>query len=238
MAFGTPTFLASADGGTGGGGNDLSVTVPAGGVAAGTVLLIAINGTAGTVDGVTDTAGNTYASRTELKHSTVSCYGAIASGLCSTALVSGNLITVSFTAFELAAVYVYTLTGTFDSSFHEAATNAQMNFATAYSSGNVAPAGDAMLFGVNVTSGETSTYTPTNSFTELDDIATVGGSSCRLQTQYRSVAAGTYASTATASANEDGCALVVAVKEVPAPAGIVRPDYSQYPKPKLRTPAT
>jgi hypothetical protein len=231
MALGTPTLLGTpVDALTSGGGEDVVFTVPGGGVAQGTLLILAINWSiSSTIDSVTDSRSNTYAVACQRSHSSANCGGGIAYGVVTTALQAADTITISSSAFNALHVRVYTVTGaeTTTAAVIDKTADAQMDFATAYSSGNTATTTQAaeLLFGVNCTSDETQGFTATGSFTELDDVATSNPSN-KLQTQYRIVSsAAAYASTATLSANDDGVALIATFKEASAGAvQTLRPD--------------
>lgn len=214
MPIGVPTLVGTIDGSTSGSPPETITLVFPSMIPVGTMILIAANGiTTSVITGVTDSRGNTYTVNAELKKASSNVSGHIASGFVTTQIEAADVLTLTWSTFDFVFAKVFSVTGMVSSPFDVAA-SAEQDFATAYSSGNTANTAqnDELLFGLNATDDETASFVSTGSFTELTDNAGTS-TSCRLQTQYRIVAAtAAYASTATLSTNGDGVALIATYK--------------------------
>lgn len=110
MAWGTPTAIGTAESAA---GATIAVTVPAGGVPAGALIVVFI-GEQDTVIGgsVADTAGNTYTAVGGKVNSTPNCYGRFFYAYNVSALVSANSITFTkHTSGSRAVITAWYVTG-------------------------------------------------------------------------------------------------------------------------------
>ncbi len=195
----------------------LSVTVPAGGVAAGNLVVVsfAIDGVSGTVS-ATDTQGNAYAVAANAQYATPGTGNirtVILYSVLSTALVSGNTITVSYPSRTAKAISVDEYTGVNTPDVFVTATGAT----TTPSTGNVTTNENNELlvaaFGVEGDISET--FTVGGSFnasppTEAGTTGSTAATNATINPAYQIVGAtGTYAATATLSVSTD-CARALA----------------------------
>jgi hypothetical protein len=126
----------------------IAITVPAGGVAAGELVIVRVsNKDAATISSVTDTQGNTYtAVRAQAANGAGAVYFDAYASIIGTALVSGNTITVNFSIKASGNAAADAWSGV--SSKTPTATNSGTGTSTAPSSGaaSVTTAGD-LAFG-------------------------------------------------------------------------------------------
>lgn len=264
MAIGVPQSIGFVDSGTSGAGEDVTITVGAGGVPVDAIIFLLIHGSSNSsvIDGISDSKGNTYTSRYAIGHTGGSSVTArIATGVCTTPLVSGDTITISFNQFASVRARAYYVEGLDTVSGYVGSNGNEINFSTNFTSPALATTvADTIFFGFNVTNEDAQTFTPGGSFTELEDEQSVQPSGWR-QTQYLIVsAASSQQSIATMNAAGDGCAVITAFAAIPVPPGISRlhglprkvnkaspflylpdaslsfisPDNTRFPKPQLR----
>jgi hypothetical protein len=189
----------------------LSVTVPAGGVAAGNLVVVsfAIDGVSGTVS-ASDTQGNVYTVAANAQYATPGTGNirtVILYSVLNTALVSGNTITVSYPSRAAKAISVDEYTGVNTPDVFITATGAT----TTPSTGNIATNENNELlvaaFGVEGAVSETFTAGGSFNASPPTESGTTGGTAATNATidpAYQIVgSAGTYAATATLSVSTD-----------------------------------
>jgi hypothetical protein len=203
-----------------------TVTVPAGGVAAGNTLIIVyyIPSSTGGVTSVSDTRGNTYTI-----HGTESLGSLVAvliSASISTALISGDTITLSNPSGESGLAICSEFSGLASSSIDQY-TSGDIAFDTALSCG---PTGttvqaDELVFSAFFAGSNSVTFTPGSGFTQTDTGGYPGAPSYTYLNQYKVVSAtGTQTATATASAATAAIGLLATFKaEAGTPAQHLAP---------------
>jgi len=194
-------------------GTAINVTVPGGGFSAGNQLLVVPTCEDNTYDVSSVSAGgNTYTQHlrvvdTPVIFSTVilgSIY--LASGLAAASTIAFTMATSVGGAIS---VYEYSGLVAASSGVFDKSASALINFDTAFDSTNTAATAqaDELLFGINYAFDSAITFSPLDSYSEIDDQAWFA--SWRTQTQYKTVSAtGAYKSTATASGNTKGLAVI------------------------------
>jgi hypothetical protein len=193
VAIGTPAFVTSNSNAS---GTTLPLTVPAGGVAAGSVLLIYAGAvdTAAVLSSVSDSRGNAYTvdrTRARLTNITAS----VASGIIVTALQSGDTITLTYTVGSGKGAGAYSVTGLASSSIVDqlAGTDSNSSSVSATMTGATTQA-DEIIFGA-IMVALTPTFTPGSGYTALTEVPFGGSKLCG---EHKIVSAtGTYAVDAT-----------------------------------------
>lgn len=211
--------------GTRDGGNTTShqITVPAAGHAVGSAVFVALVG--GTDPGATTCADN-HAGSTNSWHVTENFWDAgnfsfvlIAWCVLTTALASGDLITLTTTngtdsqmsGDEYAAGNGWATTSTPDTNNHNS-----NSFGLPWVTGSVTPTGGAsvLLFGAIASDNNAGTSAPTANWNErLDHIGATAGRGIVVQDRIIASAAGSVNEGGTWSANNDGPAAVVVLRE-------------------------
>ena len=198
----------------------LSVTVGAGGVAAGNTIIVsfAINTTSASAVTVADTKGNNYTQDANILNSAGSIRTMVFSAPVTTALVSGNTITVTYPSATTKAVSIYYVSGLVSSAPADKSVAATGN-STTPSSGSTATLSQANELCWGAIGGAyhaTTTFTVGSGYTALTSSLGDGGSSsssATIQPEYQIVSATTATSAgATLSATREWAAAIVTYK--------------------------
>jgi hypothetical protein len=209
----TPTSIGQANSITS--NTFLSVTVPAGGVAAGNTIIVsfAMDSNAGTVS-VADTKSNSYSKDADVLNSN-GVRTLVFSAPVTTALVAGNTITVTYPATVSKAVSIYSVSGLVSASrVDKTSTGTGTNAAP--SSGNTLATTQAseLLIGAigsesyNTTFGVGTGYTAMNNAIAND--GNNNNNSISIFPEYRVVSAtAAYSATGTLNASRDWAAAIV-----------------------------
>ena len=193
----------------------LSVTVPAGGVAAGNTIIVsfAMDPNAGTVS-VADTKSNSYSKDVDILNSK-GVRTLVFSAPVTTALVAGNTITVTYPATVSKAVSIYSVSGLVSASRVDQ-TQTGPGTAIAVSSGNTAATAQAseLLIGAIGSESYDTTFTVGTGYTVMNSaIANDGNNtnaSISIFPEYRIVSAtGVYDANGTLSVSRDWAAAIV-----------------------------
>lgn len=208
MAIAYTTKKAS---GSAASGTSITITVPAGGFTAGNHLIVAATNQDDTYDISSISAGgNTYTQLLRQQDTPVSFSTVIIGSIyLASGLSAASTITVTTATSVGGEVSVYEFSGLDSAGANDKSAAAVINFDTAYDSGSTATTAqaDELLFGINMLGGTSLSFTPGGSFTEIDEVAWF--SSWKTQHQYQVVSAtGAYNSTATASGDTKGIALI------------------------------
>lgn len=199
-------------------------TVPAGGVAAGSLLVIqtVIASEVITITGVADTQGNTYTVNLHYASPGDVVAGTIISGQIVTPLVSGNTITITCSSATALGGEAAEFSGLATSSVADKTSTASPGFGTPWSSGSTATTAqdDELCIGVYVIAGDIRS-TPEGTWTELSDRTyNAPGPGRSMITQYKIVSAtGTYQAQGTLASSNDGGALIITYKAAAAGGG-------------------
>lgn len=195
--------------------SSFSVTVPAAGVAAGDTLILSCASADSTfnVSSISDTGGNTYTvrsgTRTVIGGNTI----LIADAHISTALNSGDTITLTLAGATGGSALVSEFSGIAAASYFDVSHGATIAFDTAFDSGATATTAqaDELVFGTMYAPSSARTFTAGSGFTEIAESAFF--TAWVQQTEYKVVAAtGTYSATATADSATEGIAVVATYK--------------------------
>jgi hypothetical protein len=213
VTMATPTSIGQANSITS--NTFLSVTVPAGGVAAGNTIIVsfAMDSNAGTVS-VADTKSNSYSKDADVLNSN-GVRTLVFSAPVTTALVAGNTITVTYPATVSKAVSIYSVSGLVSASrVDKTSTGTGTNAAP--SSGNTLATTQAseLLIGAigsesyNTTFGVGTGYTAMNNAIAND--GNNNNNSISIFPEYRVVSAtAAYSATGTLNASRDWAAAIV-----------------------------
>ena len=219
-SIGIPTSVGQANSATA--DTSLSVTVGAGGVAAGNTMIVsfAINTTSASAVTVSDTKGNTYTQDANILNSAGSIRTLVFSAPVNTALVSGNTITVAYPSATTKAVSIYYVSGLVSASPADKSATATGNDTTP-SSGTTATLSQANELCWGAIGGAyhaTTTFTAGSGYTALTSSLGDGGSSsssATIQPEYQIVSTTTATSAgATLSATREWAAAIVTYKAV------------------------
>lgn len=210
--------------GTAAGGTSIVITAPAGGFAAGSLLVFWCTCQDGTFDvtSIADTHSNTYTVLSATRITLGGSAAVLAYGFLTNAVAAGDAITATITNTG-GAIQVAEFSGVASGPF-DVSQKASIAFDTAFSSGATATTAqaDELVFGGNYANNSGVAFAPGSGFTEIDDAAFF--TSWDAQTQYKVVSAtGAQTSTATASAAVAGLAAVATFKGATAPQTL-RPD--------------
>jgi len=213
VTMATPTSIGQANSITS--NTFLSVTVPAGGVAAGNTIIVsfAMDPNAGTVS-VADTKSNSYSKDVDILNSK-GVRTLVFSAPVTTALVAGNTITVTYPATVSKAVSIYSVSGLVSASRVDQ-TQTRPGTAIAVSSGNTAATAQAseLLIGAIGSESYDTTFTVGTGYTVMNSaIANDGNNtnaSISIFPEYRIVSAtGVYDANGTLSVSRDWAAAIV-----------------------------
>ena len=213
VTMATPTSIGQANSITS--NTFLSVTVPAGGVAAGNTIIVsfAMDPNAGTVS-VADTKSNSYSKDVDILNSK-GVRTLVFSAPVTTALVAGNTITVTYPATVSKAVSIYSVSGLVSASRVDQ-TQTGPGTAIAVSSGNTAATAQAseLLIGAIGSESYDTTFTVGTGYTVMNSaIANDGNNtnaSISIFPEYRIVSAtGVYDANGTLSVSRDWAAAIV-----------------------------
>jgi prepilin-type N-terminal cleavage/methylation domain-containing protein len=213
VTMATPTSIGQANSITS--NTFLSVTVPAGGVAAGNTIIVsfAMDSNAGTVS-VADTKSNSYSKDADVLNSN-GVRTLVFSAPVTTALVAGNTITVTYPATVSKAVSIYSVSGLVSASRVDQ-TQTGPGTAIAVSSGNTAATAQAseLLIGAIGSESYDTTFTVGTGYTVMNSaIANDGNNtnaSISIFPEYRIVSAtGVYDANGTLSVSRDWAAAIV-----------------------------
>lgn len=197
-------------------GTPLNITVPAGGVAIGDLIVVAlvINSETTTAT-VTDTGGNTYTQDLAVVQTGDAAQSYMFRTIATTALAASDTISIETSDFRQVAAVAAKSDQITSSSPLDKTASADTAFGTAKSSGSTATTtqADELLIGY-CTHGVSNTYTADtgNGWTLIHDLIGTGGARS-IALQYQIVSAtGAYASTGTLSASDDGGAAIATYK--------------------------
>lgn len=207
---------------------ELQIVVPAAGVAAGNTVIIGIatdystNNPPPLIPICSDSKGNTYTVDREYNYNN-SKQGSICSAPITTALVSGDTITVTHTSINASAMSASEFSGllTVGALDQTAATINQTTNIDSTVTATTAQA-DELLFGsIASENPPTTTFTPGGTFTALPSAGTSGSaasSNMTIFSEYNIVSSiGTYNATGTLSAAPDSIAIIATYKATTAP---------------------
>jgi hypothetical protein len=214
--------------------NQLSLTVPAGGVAVGdTVVLVASKGKDDqAVASVADSKGNTYAVDDNARGSVGSGIGmGTASAYVTTPLAAGDTITITYegtTSYTNRWAIAYEFGGLAPVPAVDVSANAA-GYGSRPASGTTAPTTKAneLILGVFNIQATSPGFVAGTNFQALTPAPSAGVIGQSLQTEFRVVTAtGTQQATATISANRSYSASVIAYKAADGPANTAAPVIS------------